>query len=261
MRGKDINKNSSVPIYMQLYDQIKHRILSGRFKPNMKLPSEADFCKQYNISRMTIRVALSRLEQEGYIYRRPGKGSFVATPKIPESVSILTGFQQKMLSLGYNVHTKVLKFGIKTPSDTVRSCLSLGLNDKVYEINRLRCIDSEPMVMQTVYLPERIFPGLLEEDLSFSLTEIIHNKYGLKLVRCEEVLTPIVANNHEASILQVKKHSPLLAIEGVSYTPDDYPVRYTQGIYRADRLKFTVHSYAVEKGESNFLKERREASV
>lgn len=258
---KNISKNSPVPIYRQLYDQIRCEILSGRLKPNTKLPSEADLCKQYHISRMTVRAALSQLEQQAIIYRRPGKGTFVATPKIPESVSLLTGFEQKLSALGYTVRTKVLNFNITVPLDTIRTCLNLDLNEKVYEITRLRYVDNEPVALQTVYLPEKIFPGLLEEDLSSSLTAIIHGKYGLRLVRSEEVLCPIVAGDYEASILQVKKHSPLLMIEATGYTPDSRPVRYTQGIYRADRLRFIVHSYVIEKEESDFPKERRVARL
>lgn len=251
---KNISRNSPIPIYMQLYDQIKDKILNEKLETNTKLPSESDLYTQYNISRMTVRAALSRLEQEGYIYRRPGKGSFVAAPKITEPVSILTGFKQKMSSLGYTVHTKVLNFSLKAPSEAIRRCLSLSLNERIYEINRLRYVDNEPMVLQTVYLLERIFPGLLEEDLSSSLTEIINSKYGLRLIRCEEILSPIVANDYEASILKIKKNSPLLVIEGNSYISDNYPVRYTRGIYRADRLKFTVHSYVIEKEKPDFMK-------
>lgn len=73
-----IDRNSPLPIYYQLKDLIKRQIQSGTLHPGDRLPTAQVLCQDYGISRAPVRQALTELVQEGYIYRRPGQGTFVA---------------------------------------------------------------------------------------------------------------------------------------------------------------------------------------
>jgi GntR family transcriptional regulator len=196
---------------------------------------------------MTVHKAFFELEKEGLIYRQPGKGTFVASPKILQNFSLLVGFDQKMAAKGLHTRTKVLSVSIGKPIEKVREALRLSAEDSLFEIVRLRYVEGEPMVLQTVYLPERLFPGLLEKDLSCSLTNIIRNKYGYYLENYFATVEPILPNKQEAQMLRVNSHMPLLRLEGVTYARGNLPVRYTIALYRTDRLKFVIEGYDMQQ--------------
>ena len=73
-----IERESPVPYYFQLATLLEHEILSGRWSPNSRLPSESELCSYYEVSRTTVRQALARLEQQGSIRRQRGQGTYVA---------------------------------------------------------------------------------------------------------------------------------------------------------------------------------------
>jgi DNA-binding LacI/PurR family transcriptional regulator len=87
-----ITRDSAIPFHMQLLDQLRHFILSGRWPPGTRLPSEAKLQRQLKISRSTIRQALSNAEAQGLIERVPGKGTFVARSPIGDRNSRLIGY-------------------------------------------------------------------------------------------------------------------------------------------------------------------------
>src|SRR3990172_1139894 len=100
--GKSIVFESNIPYYLQLIDLLKEKIAQGTWKPGDQIPSEPELCSIYGVSRTVVRQALMELELEGLIIRRKGKGTFIAEPKINESlVQKLTGFYQDMVDRGH----------------------------------------------------------------------------------------------------------------------------------------------------------------
>src|SRR5512146_367825 len=97
-----INFSSNIPYYVQLIEVLKSQIAHEVWKPGQQIPGEPELCKIYGISRTVVRQALSEMEREGLIERRKGKGTFVALPKISESLAQkLTGFYEDMVARGF----------------------------------------------------------------------------------------------------------------------------------------------------------------
>ena len=93
-----INFDSHIPYYIQLIEALKEKISLGEWKVGDQLPSEPELCEIYGVSRTVVRQALREIELEGLITRRKGKGTFIAEPKISESLAQkLTGFYQDMI--------------------------------------------------------------------------------------------------------------------------------------------------------------------
>src|SRR4051794_37228933 len=69
------------PLYVQIKDLLRGRILDGSYQPHQQLPSEAEMIAAFKVSRITVRQALGDLENEGLIFRLHGKGTFVSKPK------------------------------------------------------------------------------------------------------------------------------------------------------------------------------------
>ncbi|NLG69399.1 MAG: GntR family transcriptional regulator [Firmicutes bacterium] len=241
----EISKVSAVPIYQQLEDYIRDHIESGQLKPGDRLPSETELSKRYRISRMTVRKALERLEFSGYLERYPGKGTFVAAPKIPQKVSMLHGFHNKMAALGLTVTSTVLDVKATEAGLIVERRLGLQTGEKVYQVARLRSVEGLPVAIQIAHIPVRLCPDLTNHDLSGSLTALMAEKYGLRIRRFAAEMEPTVATADEARLFRVSLGVPLLKVMSVAFAERDLPVRYSIGWYRGDRLRFIVEDYDI----------------
>jgi GntR family transcriptional regulator len=188
---------------------------------------------------------MSELVNEGRVYRARGKGTFVPPPKIRQKVSFVEGFRRRMEWLGLQTSTDLLEGERVRPSETVRSGLKLSRTQYVYRLLRLRLVEGEPMVLQTVFLPCDLFPNLLSKDLTGSLTDVMREHYGLAVNSYGATLAPMVAQGFHASILEVDVGTLLMRVEGSSLTETGRPIRYTRGVYRADRFEFKVEGRAL----------------
>jgi GntR family transcriptional regulator len=239
-----INHDAPVPIYYQIMQDLKQKIVSGVFKPNDRIPSEESLAKQYGISRMTARNAVTQLVNEGFLYRVHGKGTFVSKPRVEKSFAPLTGFVEDMRAKGFVPGSKVLSFTEIVPNLKIRSILELDASEHVFEIIRLRYANAEPIVIQKAYVPSRFCPTLLEDDLeSNSLYEILAKKYGLVLFKASQRMEAISATKEHAELLGIKRGKPLLFVKRTSSLENKIPVEYVEIWYRGDRYAFEVELF------------------
>lgn len=87
----EISKESSLPLHLQLLDELRHKVTTGVFKPHERLPGEWELVESLQISRATIQKAWQAAEDEGLIYRLPGKGTFIAEPRAAVQVRTAVG--------------------------------------------------------------------------------------------------------------------------------------------------------------------------
>lgn len=244
-----IDFDSPIAYYVQLKEILVAMIESGEWKVGDKLPSDSELCNAFGISRTVVRQSLQEMEYEGLIYRRKGKGSFVAKPKIIEGLAQkLTGFHQDMTARGKKPITKVLAFEKIPAGSKVAKYLGLSPDDLVYKVTRLRFIDSEPIVLVTTYLPTRICPNLEESDLTNkSLYAYLEDKCGIVLSRGQRTIEAVAANKEEANLLGVEMGSPLILLNSISYMEDWIPVEYYHALHRGDRSRFEVEVVRVKE--------------
>lgn len=237
-----IDHQSQIPYYVQLKEVIRERIRSRVWQPNDQLPSEAELCETFNVSRTVVRQALQDLIHEGLIIRRKGKGSFVAPAKISEQlVQKLTGFYHDMVAQGYHPVTQVLKQEVVPSPPKVAANLGMGVGTPVIEIVRLRFVEETPIVLVTSYLPHALCPGLVNDDLSSqSLYDLLEKNHHLYIARGRRVMQAVPAPENEAQLLQVEKGAPLFLLDSISYLDDDTPVEYYYAYHRGDRSQFEV---------------------
>jgi len=239
---RTIDFSSNIPFYIQLIEVLKEKIDLEVWQPGDQLPSEPDLCEIYGVSRTVVRQALREMELKGLIIRRKGKGTFVAEPKIIESlVQKLTGFYEDMFNRGHRPVSKVLHHEIEPVSAKVARYLSLKHGDKVFNIERLRLIDGEPIVLVTTYIPFSLCPQLSGYDLSNqSLYAIIENEFGFVLSHGWRTIEAVAANEREADLLQVDQRAPLILLDSVTYLEDGTPIEYYHAVHRGDRSRFEV---------------------
>ena len=237
-----LQENGVLPLYYQLSGILKREIRIGSLKQGDKLPSEKELCEKYKISRTTVRQALLSLVNEGLLYRKQGKGTFVARPKLSRSLVEVYSFSRDMKKLGLTPSSKVLEQKIIPATEDLARNLSLKVGeDKVIKLTRIRLANNEPLLIETAYIPYNLAPSLIKEDMEHnSLYSILNEKYQLFFSHAVETYEAISIGRKEARLLKCRSLSPGFFIERMAYIEDDTPVELTNSIIRADRCKFVA---------------------
>jgi GntR family transcriptional regulator len=237
-----IDFGSPIPYYAQLIQLLKSKIDRGDWPAGSQLPGEPELCNLYRISRTVVRQALGEMEQQNLIIRRKGKGTFVAEPKVSESLAQkLTGFYSDMVERGYRVATEVLRHRVAPANDKIADYLRLPPRTPIIDIHRLRFVNDEPIQLVTSYLPYAMAPRLMEVDLAHrSLYDVLENECGLWIARGRRYIEAVAANETEARLLQVERGAPLIMLDSVSYLDDGCPLEYYHAVHRGDRSRFEV---------------------
>lgn len=239
MTGHD--ERGMIPLYHQLRRMIQEKIENEELKPGDRLPSEREIAEEYGISRMTVRQGITELVRMGLLYRRQGKGTFVAEPKIEQGMVNLTSFTEDMTSRGLVPGARVIDVRCVQATKKMASVLKLGVDRRVIRIERLRLANGEPMALETSHVPYQVAPSLANEDLNAqSLYVLLETRFGVRLATARQTIEPVLANEYEAGLLGVEQGSPLLLIERVTFASSGEPVELAKAVYRGDRYKFYV---------------------
>lgn len=248
LRHSAIDRSSPLPFYHQLKEWFYENLSNGSLASDDQVPSEAELCAAFQVSRTVVRQALDDLVNEGRLYRRKGKGTFVSRTKIGESVlQRLTSFYQDMIDRGFVLKTDVLEQHIVQASSVVAENLGLRPGQEVIRLIRLRYIDGEPIMLTTDYIPHHLCPGLLGEDLTAgSLFELLANKYGIHVARGRRTFEAEAASAQDANFLGIAPGTPVAFLRGVFYTPDGRALEYSEAKHRGDRSRFEVELVSPE---------------
>lgn len=238
---KTIDKNSPLSMYYQLKQIIIEMIESRELKDNERLPTEKELCEKYSISRATVRQALTELENEDYIYKIQGKGTFVSPKKFQQDLLKFYSFTEEMKKINRKPSSKVLSFEIKYPSKKIASTLNIKNSEKIYEFVRLRLADDEPMMLETTHIPYSYYKVLSKKQLEEKpLYSILINEYGVSFSKAEEIFRSTLINKEEAKKLNYFKGGPAILLERITYDSKDRLIEYTKSIARGDKFKYHV---------------------
>lgn len=236
-----VRLDSHSPLYLQITDILRGRILDGTYAPNHQMPSESEMMTTFGVSRITVRQALSNLQSEGLIFRIPGKGSFVSRPRAFQNLGSLQGFGTAMREMGYETHSQVLSVRAMKPPQQVQEKLQLGKGEKVTELRRLRFLNREPISVDVSYLPQAIGSRVAKADLANrDIFAILENDLQIALGHADLQINSTLASDTLADQLRVAEGSPVLFIERVIHTPDGTPLEYEELYYRGDAFRFKV---------------------
>ena len=238
---KVIDKTSRIPYYQQLADLLRHEISEHQVPDQViQLPSENELAERHRITRATVRHALDVLEQDGWIYREKGVGSFAAVRRVEHELTQLVSTTEDMRRRRWSLSTQVVSLEQMPSAPFVTHALELSDGDLVYELCRLRLVDDEPLSLQTAYLPVGLCPKLEENDLTGSLYRLLETRYGLRLWTGKEVMRARCASPYEADLLRIKDNAAVMYLERVTYAASGVAVEYLESAWRGDRYDFKV---------------------
>lgn len=237
-----IDRQSLLPFYHQLKQLLLADIALKSLSPGDRLPSDHELCASYDVSRTVVRQALSELESEGVIERMKGRGTFVAEPRTAEGLAqSLTGLYEDVAARGSHLRSDVLRLEVVPADDQVAADLRLNPGEPIIVVERLRYVDDIPWVLAITQLPERLAPGLVDDDLTDqSLYALLEHKYGVRLVRGRRSIGAAVANTALARSLGISRGAPVLVLRSTSVGEDGRPVETFVAYHRGDRSRFEV---------------------
>lgn len=232
---------SPVPLYSQIRELLRGRILDGTYRGDQQMPSENDMVKAFGVSRITVRQALNDLQKEGLIFKIHGKGTFVSRQKAVQNLMRLEGFGEAMSARGHETHSRVLGHRVMRPGRQVAERLGLAESADVMEIRRVRYLDSEPLSLDVTYVPVDLGRRLVKEDLARrDVFAILEGDYGYRLERAELRIDATLADHALCTALAVPEGSPVLRIERLTLASPDQPIDFEYLYYRGDAFQYFV---------------------
>ncbi len=236
-----LNDKLPTALYYQLKERLMSRITMKEWNPNDKIPNELALCHEYNVSRITVRQALTELEREGYVIRKQGKGTFVSFPRIEQNLTSFYSFSDEFKKRGFKPSNKILEFHLTIPVSEIAGKLGIeNAGKQVFCIKRLRYADETLVAIESTYLPADLFNDLTMEDLeNNSLYEIMRQKYDVNPNSAEESIGATSIGDRESVFFGVRKGTAALDIERFAFSGSRC-VEYTTGIVRGDIFRFHV---------------------
>lgn len=206
---------------------------AGEWGPGDAIPSEGELALRFNVSQGTVRKAIDEMAAENLLVRRQGKGTFVATHDDPRSAY---RFLRLVSDDGQREHSVSDPFYCESiPAEAdVAAALGVAPGDKVILVQRLLRFEGEPLVYDQIYLLADLFGGLTLERLRSSersLYSLFEGDFGVRMIRAEERLRAVAADDRVASLLGVAVGEPLLLVERTAYTYGNKPVEWRRGLY------------------------------
>ncbi|MBY7664663.1 GntR family transcriptional regulator [Staphylococcus agnetis] len=234
-----MNKKNTA-LYFKVYESIREGIESGTYAEGDKLPSERKLCKDFEVSRITVREALELLEKEQFIKREHGKGSFVLGNQYTQFLNELYSFKDEIEKNGDKASTKMLSIQVISTSPFLQEKMGLKDGDRVYELKRLRLSNDTPLIYEVSYLPVYLCDGLDRFDFnSVSLYETLNQHYNIQITNAYENLVARKLSKKHAVLLNGKEDDSSMYIERFSYV-DNAIIEYTQSITGSNKYKYTV---------------------
>lgn len=228
-------------MYKQIKEIIRTEITTGEADPDTPM-TEAQLLERFGVSRAPIRQALSDLTNEGFVYRKQGKGTFpVVGARVARPADIRPGgLSQFLADTGLKPTSVVSEPERVIPPAHIQRRLSLDPDEQLLHFTRLMSIDGEPLVDADVYIraPEGFRPSLEFLTEQGSAMDALEREYGITLDRAEHEAWATAATKAQAAALQVRPGSPLLAIETIFFTVGGVPAGWRMAVHQAEEFKY-----------------------
>lgn len=237
-----LNMDPRIPLYYQLMQLFRQEIEEGKYQPGDVFPSENELCVRFGVSRPTVRQAINELVKEGLLHRVKGKGTFVSVRKIEqEFIQKLISFTEEMEMKGLRHATQVLELKVVPASKVVSAHLSLGTNEPVFCLERLRFVNEDPIVVVTTFIPQKNCPNLEKLDLNnHSLYKTLEKHYGISITRARRLMEVDQATEEDANLLGVEEGSPIQLSRTVAWNQYGVPIEFSIARYRGDKSQFVI---------------------
>lgn len=221
------------PLYRQARDVLVGRIHDGTWQAGQALPSEIEIAADLGVSQGTARKALDEMESENLVIRHQGRGTFVARH---DDERIIFQFFKLTPDSGQRKFpdSKILSIGVRPANAAAIKTLKLRAGSRVLHLERIRSLADKVAIVESITLPNALFPGAEKLKLPNNLYELYRARFGVTIARSTEKLKAVAAKRRETKYLGVEIGTPLLSVDRTAFALDSRPVEWRVSLCRTD---------------------------
>lgn len=228
-------------LYLQVIEQLKRDIASGVFKEKEKLPSEFELAKIMGVSRATLREALRLLEEEHYIVRRHGVGTFVnPRPLFTAGIEELASVSDMIRQVGMTPGTNFISSSEELATEEDVERFGCGPDERIMTIKRVRTADGEPVVYCIDIFPSRYVGEEFLKQEDESIFEAIERTGNLRITQAVAQIEPVGYDEEASPILECEPETALLMLRQSHYAEGEDVILHSRNYFKGDKFNFHV---------------------
>ncbi|WP_166179401.1 GntR family transcriptional regulator [Rubrobacter tropicus] len=225
-------------MYHQILLGLTERIESGEIGIGDRLPSEADLVADFGVSRTTARRALDELRRQGLVRREPGRGTFLASPRLRSNLAYLHSFSEEIERWGYTPGVRLVLREERAADEEVAGRIGVEVGEKVLFVRRLRLADERPIFVCDSYLPVARFPALKDADYgTVSLSRLLEERTGRRIEHARQWIGAATAAKDIADLLEIKAGVPVLKITRITCVTGEEPAEAVEAYFHPERYQ------------------------
>ena len=231
-------RDSAQPLYRQVLAALRDDIRRGRVRSGGVLPSESQLCERFQVSRVTVRQALRKLQIEGLVLSRQGKGTFVRSGPIEHELGEFHTLTEVLERHGYPREVKLLSFAEVRPPRAIAEDLELSATERCVLVKRRHLRGRQPVALTVMYFPRSIVGAWRAEDFEEKTIYELAAEHGLGPVEGRRVITTTRAMSEVADALELDAGDPVLVVRSRSKLASGKPLESSAFYFHPTRYSF-----------------------
>ena len=236
-----LDRYSSIPLYLQIAETLKRRILLGEYnESDLSFTGEA-LEREFGASNITVRKALDLLKSEGIVDRRRGIGTTFSEMAPEPFVFELSRSDQEMIQTLDKVkpYVRVIEVATIACPKRAQKMLSLNPDQEVWRMKRIRKYKGVPVAFYVYYAGPSLCEPITENDIKDApFHDGFQRVTGIKIDIIRQSIRSVVADLDISSLLNIPFGSPLIFRENIYYSPSGEVLFFSQSYYRGDMFTF-----------------------
>jgi len=230
---------SKTPKYQQIANDLKNKISRQIYSKGELIPSEATLMEEYNVSRITIRKAVSLLIEEDLLTSVQGSGTYVKK-RIQHNLYELQGFGEQFPDDENDRSSKIIYFQIIQADSKIAGKLNIEEEAPVYYVRRTRYLKKMPIAVEDTYMPVQLFPDLTYEVMQGSKYAYIEKTKQLTISHSVQEFIPTFPNDEIRELLSISDDQAILKIESQGYLVTGETFEYTKVYFKSEDYSFKL---------------------
>lgn len=240
-QAKALDRSDAVPLYHQLFLQLRDEILSGQRPYGAAVPTEKQLSESCGVSRITARRALAELARNHFVSRKRRVGTRVTfRPPVKPLEANMDQVVDSLIDFAKSTRVRVLALRTVVPDAWVTDALQLEAGTRAVHAVRLRYLDREPLGYIISYVPLELAPQITRERLAEQPILKLITESGCRLGKATQVVAAILADPLLCRFLRVEPRSPILRITRTVFDRRNRPLLLTIAHYRSDRYQLRL---------------------
>ncbi len=234
-------------LHRQIARELQSDIQAGIYADGDPFPSETALVDRYGVSRVTVRSALSLLQEEGLIQRIQGSGTIVRSKVHHKMLASIVNFHREAILMGRKPSSRVLSIARRESRIRERILFDIPPDEEVIELRRLRYLDGVPVVLQTSSHPKYVLQGVKAADLrDCSLYEFLRRTKGILIRDAKHILEPFSVGPKEARLLAIPPGTAVMKAHRTSRDTSGRTLEIAENLIRGDYYKYSFSLLASE---------------